>query len=79
MDERLFASVSVAVADLTLDQLIVLNVIAALDSDPRGRSFNYEQVEHLFTEGGGLRMHEATKEALGRVVLQRVRDEGHNA
>ena len=69
---RMYAAVALTVKDLTLDELAALNNTVAWDADPRGRLFDYEKVKSLFTEGDGLRMHDATKDALAEVVLKRL-------
>ena len=65
------ASVALGVKDLTNDELIALNLVATLDSDPRNRLFRYEDVAFLFDQANGTRMHSETKRALFSVVMER--------
>lgn len=58
--------------ELSNDELLALNLVAALDTDPRNRLFDYEQVRPLFTEANGTRMHSETKRALAQIVTQRL-------
>jgi hypothetical protein len=68
----MYANVALIINDLTNDELAALNLVAALDSSPHGRLFDYEKVAPLFTEADGTRMHQETKNALSRIVLARL-------
>ncbi len=69
----MFAAVLLAVEELNDTELAALNIVAQLDSDPRGRLFDYDAVAHLFDQDNGTRMHDETKQALAAVVLRRLR------
>ncbi len=56
---------------LTDLELAAINNVANADFDPRP-VMGYEKIKHLFTENGGLRMHEDIKDALASIVLQRL-------
>jgi hypothetical protein len=58
--------------ELSNDELLALNLVATLDTDPRNRLFDYEKVSPLFTEAGGLKMHSEIKRALSQIVTQRL-------
>ncbi len=66
------ATIAVTTDDLSDIELTVLSIVAQTDQDPRGRKFNYDAVEHLFTENDGTRMHSETKIALAAVVEARL-------
>ena len=68
------ASVGVAIADLTTDELATLNLVAALGTDPRPTKC-WPAAEPLFTEkdaAGVPRLHQATKDAITAAVVRRV-------
>jgi hypothetical protein len=73
MQAMMTSAVRVACNHLTNDELAALNMVAQLDMNPHNRLFDYNQVAHLFTERNGTRMHEETKNALGRVVKVRLK------
>lgn len=56
--------------DLTDLELAVLNNVAQLDQDPRGRLFDYDKVKGLFANGD--KMHDETKLALAAIVNNRL-------
>jgi hypothetical protein len=68
-------SVALLTQSLTRDELTALDLCARLDSDPRGREFDYAKVKRLFTEDGGTRMHDDMKRALAAVVAERLNEE----
>lgn len=70
------AIVAMTVDTLTDEQLIALNLCALLDSNPRGRIFDYDAVAPLFTEAGGMRMHAETKVAVQRALDARLAKAG---
>lgn len=72
MNKAMYAAVPLICKDLTDMELAVLNNVARNDFDPQGKLFDYERVERLFTEDGGTRMHNDTKDALAVVVLRRL-------
>lgn len=65
------AIVKLACEGLTDLELAAINNCGQVDWDPRD-VLGYEKVKHLFTEGGGMRMHTDIKEALATVVLERL-------
>jgi hypothetical protein len=66
------ASVAIVCQGLTDLELAVLNNVAQLDGDPRGRLFDYSKVAMLFDQANGTRMHEETKRALAAIVNARL-------
>lgn len=64
-------STSIDAMGLTDDELAGLNLIAALDMDPRKHPV-YEKAKGLFTEQGGTRMHQVAKDALHRIAEDRL-------
>lgn len=72
MREMMVTTVNMATEGLSDIELAVLNNVAQLDSNPHGRTFDYDTVKGLFTEAGDLRMHEETKIALASVVSRRL-------
>lgn len=64
--------VALVCRNLTNEELAVLHLIALTDGDPHGRLFDYKTVAPLFTDANGTRMHQMTKDALDRVVAQRL-------
>lgn len=71
MDQRTYAVVALVCERLTDIELAAINNVAQVDWNPR-MAVAYEKIKHLFTEGGGMRMHTDVKEALARVVLERL-------
>lgn len=69
---RQVMAVSMSTDELTDLELAVLNNVAQLNMDPRGRVFDYDRVRALFTESDGTRMHHETKLALSAVVNRRL-------
>lgn len=67
----MYASVALATQSLTDDELLALNLCAALGSDPRHRLFDYETVRALFDQDNGMKMHSETQKALSAVVTAR--------
>lgn len=66
------ASVAIATKQLSLDELVKLNMCVQVNwGDPRDLPF-YDKVRGLFTENSGSEMHNDVKEALARVVLYRL-------
>jgi hypothetical protein len=59
-------------ANLSDLELVEIDIVAQADQDPRNRLFDYNKVSSLFTEAGGTRMHQETKDSLARVVLSRL-------
>lgn len=66
------AQVKMAVADMSNQDLVVLNICAQTDQDPKNRTFDYDKVSFLFTENNGTKMHSMTKSALAIVVNERL-------
>lgn len=74
LHRTMYAVVSLSCADLSDLELAVLNNCAQLDIDPRNRRGS-EKFLHLFdtTDSAGVpRMHSETKQALARIVLERL-------
>lgn len=70
-EANMAAIVSLYCDDLTDLELAAINTAAQLGMDPR-HVIGYEKAKSLFTERDGIQMHDATKDALARVVLQRL-------
>jgi hypothetical protein len=68
------ASTAMYTNELTDEELAALNLVAQLDSNPRGRIFDYEKVSGLFSEANGTKMHAETKEALAAIALERLKN-----
>jgi len=66
------AQVKMAVADMSDQDLAVLNICAQLDQNPKDRTFDYDKVSFLFIENNGTKMHSMTKSALAIVVNERL-------
>jgi hypothetical protein len=71
--------VSMYTKGLTTEELVTLNLNAALGQDAaylqRIRPDIYAKVSGLFTENGGTRMHEATKDAIASLAFARIEAE----
>jgi hypothetical protein len=67
------AAANVAISDLSDDELVTLNLVAALDTDPR-QTQCWPNAEPLFTElvGGVPRLHAETKRAIAAAVNRRI-------
>jgi hypothetical protein len=66
------ASVAMIADQLTIFELLALNTVAQTDLEPLlGWSFDYDVVKPLFTKNG-TRMNKETKEALEKIVIQRL-------
>lgn len=76
MERIMVASVGVVTNTLSDEELAALNLCVQLDMDPHGRIFDYDAVQSLFTEDGRTRTHDATKEALARIVNRRLAPKG---
>lgn len=72
MRQIMAATVAATTAKLSNEELIVLNIVAQTDQDPRNRKFDYKLVKGLFTENSGTKMHSETKVALAAVVESRL-------
>jgi hypothetical protein len=72
LNTAIYATVKLTVQHLTNDELIALNLVATLDTDPRGRIFNYEAVRGLFDQDNGMRMHDEAKRAVSAVLSERL-------
>lgn len=74
MKLAMVAIVNEATEKLTDLELAILNNVAQLDMDPHNRVFDYDydNVQSLFTEKGGTRMHDETKAALAAIVNRRL-------
>ncbi len=70
-DGTMVAAVEMACEGLSDMELAVLNNVAQVDWNPKGYPW-YEKVRYLFTDLDGTRMHQATKDALASVVLERL-------
>ncbi len=64
-------SIQYACSALSDTELAAINNAAQCDLDPR-KVAGYEKAAYLFTEEGGTKMHAETKDALARIVLQRL-------
>ena len=67
------AAVNMAISDLTVDELVALNLVAQLGTDPRP-TLCWPAAEPLFTEkdaAGVPRLHQATKDAIAAAVVRR--------
>jgi hypothetical protein len=69
----MYAVVALATQGLSDLELAILNNVAQMDGDPRGK-LGAEKYLHLFdtVKDGKPHMHELTKDALASVVLQRL-------
>ena len=68
------AAANVAIADLSADELVTLNLVAQLGTDPRP-TLCWPAAEPLFTEkdaAGVPRLHQATKDAIAAAVVRRL-------
>jgi hypothetical protein len=63
--------VSVATEDLTEVELVALNEAVQTGCDPHSLG-SYTQLNELFTENGGSRVHRETRIALAAVTLSRL-------
>lgn len=72
MRQIMATTVAVTTAELSDDELAVLNIVVQLDQNPHERKFDYKLVEGLFTENNGTKMHPETKIALANVVNSRL-------
>ncbi len=69
----LAASIALSVQSFSSQELAALyNTVTFPGASPKDKLFDYEKVEHLFTEDNGMRMHAETIEALGVVVNMRL-------
>ncbi len=72
MRQIMAATVATTTNELSDTELAVLNIVAQTDQSPHEKIFDYANVEHLFTENDGTRMHPETKIALAAVVQSRL-------
>lgn len=71
-DLMVYISVKMTCDRLTEDQLVALHrAITDERFDPRLR-MGYEHIEHLFAEANGTKMHDMTRRAFERVVINRL-------
>lgn len=71
MNAAVYIATKMATDKLTELELAAVNNAAQLGTDPRG-VLGYERVKHLFSEQNGTAMHSETKDALARIVLDRL-------